>query len=160
MVPLFEVTDDADRDNENFFVNMFQSFEIHKTGFYFSYTYDLTHSLQENILRKINNRMTTVKTEQRVPVESLRSKDAQSRPWESQFMWNRYLVEQFYELLECKLWVLPFIHGYVSQVNFEDMSKETSVTLISRRSRLYAGTRYLKRGINDMGHCSNQVETE
>lgn len=31
---------------------MFNDIEINK-GFYFSYTYDLTRSLQENILRKI-----------------------------------------------------------------------------------------------------------
>jgi len=75
-------------------------------------------------------------------------------------MWNKYLVEDFYELVDCKLWVLPFIHGYVSQFNFEDMNKRCSVILISRRSRHYAGTRYLKRGINELGHSANQVETE
>ena len=75
-------------------------------------------------------------------------------------MWNKYMVEDFYELVECKLWILPFICGYISQINFEDMSKRCSVTLISRRSRHYAGSRYLKRGINDLGHTANEVETE
>jgi len=43
MVPLFEATDNVNRDDENFYVSMFQNFEVQKTGFYFSYTYDLTH---------------------------------------------------------------------------------------------------------------------
>lgn len=160
MIPLFDATDNANRDDENFYVSMFQNIEMQKTGFYFSYTYDLTNSLQENILRKIVNRMETVKGDQKVRLTSLKSKEAQTKPWETMFMWNKYLVEDFYELVECKLWVLPFVHGYISQINFQDMNKKCSVTLISRRSRLYAGTRYLKRGINELGHCANQVETE
>ena len=155
MVPLFLATDNTNRDDETFFVNMFQSLEVHKTGFYFSYTYDLTHNLQENILRKIGNRMETVQSSKKVRVESLKAKEAESEPWESMFMWNKYLVEDFYEYVDCKQWVIPFIHGYVSQINFEDMNKRCSVTLISRRSRHYAGTRYLKRGINDLGFSAN-----
>ena len=34
------------------------------------------------------------------------------------------------------------------------------VTLIARRSRHYAGVRYLKRGVNDEGNVANEVETE
>jgi hypothetical protein len=34
------------------------------------------------------------------------------------------------------------------------------LTLISRRSRHYAGTRYLKRGVNEKGRVANDVETE
>ena len=75
-------------------------------------------------------------------------------------MWNKYHMEDFYELADCKLWVIPFIHGSISQLNFQDMNKKCSVLLISRRSRLYAGTRYLKRGINDLGYSANHVETE
>ncbi|KAM1116862.1 hypothetical protein ACFX15_007055 [Malus domestica] len=35
-----------------------------------------------------------------------------------------------------------------------------SVSLVSRRSRHFAGTRYLKRGVNDGGRVANDVETE
>lgn len=62
--------------------------------------------------------METVKGESKARLESLKSPDAQAKPWEAMFMWNRYLVEDFYELVECKLWVLPFIHGFVSYINF------------------------------------------
>jgi len=34
------------------------------------------------------------------------------------------------------------------------------MTLISRRSRFRAGTRYKKRGLDEDGHCANYVETE
>jgi hypothetical protein len=34
------------------------------------------------------------------------------------------------------------------------------VTLIARRSRYFAGARYLKRGVNDEGNVANEVETE
>eukprot|EP00897_Mesotaenium_endlicherianum_P007069 jgi/Mesen1/6390/ME000329S05561 len=34
------------------------------------------------------------------------------------------------------------------------------ITLIARRSRHFAGTRYLKRGVNDKGRVANDVETE
>ncbi|KAL8149161.1 hypothetical protein AgCh_006245 [Apium graveolens] len=34
------------------------------------------------------------------------------------------------------------------------------LTLIARRSRHYAGTRYLKRGVNEKGQVANDVETE
>jgi len=136
LVPLFTATLDANRDDENNFVNLFSQFEIHKMGFFFSYTYDLTHSLQENILRKVRNRMTTVineKTNERI--HSLKSEEAETKPWESMFMWNKYLMEDLYDLVDCKLWVMPFIHGYIGQMNFEDLNKRCSVILISRRSR-------------------------
>ena len=35
-----------------------------------------------------------------------------------------------------------------------------TLTLIARRSRYFAGTRYRKRGLNDKGHTANDVETE
>jgi hypothetical protein len=34
------------------------------------------------------------------------------------------------------------------------------VTLIARRSRYFAGARFLKRGVNDEGFVANDVETE
>jgi hypothetical protein len=34
------------------------------------------------------------------------------------------------------------------------------LTVVARRSRLFAGARFLKRGINEQGQCANDVETE
>lgn len=38
--------------------------------------------------------------------------------------------------------------------------KILQVILISRRSRIFAGTRFLKRGLNEQGYVANDVETE
>ncbi|KAG6780587.1 hypothetical protein POTOM_013453 [Populus tomentosa] len=38
--------------------------------------------------------------------------------------------------------------------------REFKLALIARRSRHYAGTRYLKRGVNEKGRVANDVETE
>lgn len=35
-----------------------------------------------------------------------------------------------------------------------------TLSLLSRRSRYRAGTRYKRRGLDDTGHCANYVETE
>ncbi|QHO57957.1 Phosphoinositide phosphatase [Arachis hypogaea] len=39
-------------------------------------------------------------------------------------------------------------------------NKDFHLTIIARRSRHYAGTRYLKRGVNEKGRVANDVETE
>ena len=139
-------------------MNLFQQFEVHK-GFFFSYTYDLTHSLQENIMKKIKNR-TESWTVDKTQLSNLRCPEAISRPWETSFMWNKFLVEELYEIVECKLWVIPFINGSVIQSNFSNFNRRNNLVVISRRSRFYAGTRYLKRGISELGDCANFVETE
>ena len=38
--------------------------------------------------------------------------------------------------------------------------QELLVTLIARRSRHFAGTRYIKRGIDQRGYVANEVESE
>lgn len=38
--------------------------------------------------------------------------------------------------------------------------KIIQLTVVARRSRLFAGARFLKRGINEQGNCANDVETE
>jgi len=54
MVPLFVTTERGKphKDAEEKYVNTFKKIGL-DNGFYFSYTYDLTRSLQENILRKV-----------------------------------------------------------------------------------------------------------
>ncbi|KAJ3220558.1 phosphatidylinositol-3,5-bisphosphate 5-phosphatase [Clydaea vesicula] len=54
-----------------------------------------------------------------------------------------------------------------NSINEESLFTEISIfghnifiTLIARRSRFFAGARFLKRGTNDQGHVANDVETE
>ena len=44
LVPMFRVTSAANRDDENRYVKIFEEVAIN-SGFFFSYTYDLTRSL-------------------------------------------------------------------------------------------------------------------
>lgn len=46
------------------------------------------------------------------------------------------------------------------QQNESQSNVPVELTIISRRSIYRAGTRYIKRGIDEDGHCANTVETE
>jgi SacI homology domain len=58
------------------------------------------------------------------------------------------------------MWVKPLIHGFWQQRSFNVDGHALTVTLVARRSKFFAGTRYRKRGINDQGHVANHVEVE
>lgn len=55
---------------------------------------------------------------------------------------------------------MPVVYGDISFANFKSDTKNCSFVLISRRSRRYAGVRYMKRGINEHGNVANFVEVE
>ncbi len=57
-------------------------------------------------------------------------------------------------------WLTPLLHGYYEQLKCSVFGQPLTLTLISRRSRHFAGTRYLKRGMNDKGQVANDVEVE
>lgn len=103
--------------------------------FLVSYSYSLCHTLQANLTK------------------------APSDMFGSRFVWNEYLTRAFRHKV-AKQWVLPLIHGALEQKVLSVFGATVQVTLISRRSRFFAGTRYRKRGINGNGHVANDVETE
>ncbi|KAL6509892.1 hypothetical protein OROGR_022380 [Orobanche gracilis] len=49
---------------------------------------------------------------------------------------------------------------FFKQVKLSEFGFDLSLTLIARRSRLHAGTRYIKRGVNEEGQAANDVEIE
>ncbi|XP_039122953.1 phosphatidylinositol-3-phosphatase SAC1-like isoform X1 [Dioscorea cayenensis subsp. rotundata] len=106
--------------------------------FFFSYTYPIMCSLQQNVLAEGTVMM----------------------PYENMFVWNAFLTQP----IRCKcnntMWTIALVHGHFKQVRMSVFGREFSVALISRRSRHFAGTRYLKRGVNDRGRVANDVETE
>jgi phosphatidylinositol 3,5-bisphosphate 5-phosphatase len=113
-------------------------------NFYFSYTYDLTRSLQDNFL-------------------SSTSKPFPPPPFEDQFAWNRFLTKELEgccSSLSSFHWVMPIIHGAFVQRKLYDYGRTLNVTLLARRSRHFAGTRYLKRGVSEQGKVANDVEHE
>ncbi|SCZ96130.1 BZ3501_MvSof-1269-A2-R1_Chr1-3g01972 [Microbotryum saponariae] len=99
-------------------IHAFQGVDLSK-NFYFSYTYDVTHTLQHNLTRAGGPSLN------------------QDSPW-----------------------VLPLIHGFVDQAKLSVFGRTIYITLIARRSRHFAGARFLKRGANEQGYVANDVETE
>ena len=57
-------------------------------------------------------------------------------------------------------WVIPLIHGFWQQRSLALFGRTLTVSLIARRSKHFAGTRYRKRGVNFKGQVANDVETE
>ncbi|KAF9526072.1 polyphosphoinositide phosphatase [Crepidotus variabilis] len=125
-------------------MNIFKQVDLSK-NFYFSYTYDLTSTLQHNLTGPNwigeNN-----------------------WPINDRFAWNFHMLTspfQSYETPPLKhYWLLPLVHGHVDQAKLTVLGRVVFVTLIARRSRHFAGARYLKRGVNDEGNVANEVETE
>ena len=75
-------------------------------------------------------------------------------------MWNYYLVKEFYEILKRKKWVMPLVHGHIDFKNLQYNGNKFTLVLLARRSRQFAGVRYLKRGLNMEGRPANFVEVE
>ncbi|CAG8658489.1 7801_t:CDS:10, partial [Cetraspora pellucida] len=120
-----------------------------KSGaYYFSYTYDLTHTLQRQ--------------------EQL--SDSASKPlWkraDDRFFWNRYLQSKLIDFTvnnpdqDLSDFILPVIFGFVSIEPAKINNRDIIFSLISRRSRHRVGTRYFSRGIDAEGNVSNFNETE
>lgn len=116
-----------------------------------SYTYDITSSLQHNLTR-------------------MTPEVGGCLPFYDRFAWNFHMLSApFSRTKEAGFkahWLLAMVHGHVDQASMSiPSSTETTkliipteltvlgrvvyVTLIARRSRHYAGARYLKRGVND-----------
>ena len=120
----------------------------------YSYSYDITNTLQTNL--------TTPPHE---------------RPWNTRFMWNYRLLKPAFTLEQPKgrsKWVLPLIHGFVDQASMYQLAprpdrqgfkgeadmveinvfaRTVYLTLIARRSRHFAGARFLTRGANEQVSC-------
>ncbi|XP_014260133.1 phosphatidylinositide phosphatase SAC1 [Cimex lectularius] len=111
--------------------------------FYFSYSYDLSHSIQR--LYHISPDFL------KMPLH-LRA--------EQKFIWNETLLKEVVKVDEYGLFCLPVIHGFVSINTCIVNGRTFTLALISRRSKLRAGSRLFIRGIDPDGNCANFVETE
>lgn len=133
-------------------LHTFRQVDLSK-NFYFSYTYDLTRTLQDNM------------TGSRCPAA------ADAWGYREKFMWNYRLLRPAFA--DCqgapnappgpgdkRVWVLPLVHGFVDQAKLSVLSQVIYVCLIARRSRHFAGARFYRRGIAPDGHVANDVETE
>lgn len=129
------------------------------SGFFFSKSYDLTHTLQENISFQLNRPQGFARETLKVKLrEDHELKDNVS--WKPIYLWNHTHLNEVSQYLTDRRWLTPLIHGYVGYSRIEMLGKLFDLVLISRRSRFFAGTRYLKRGVSEEGKVANDVETE
>jgi hypothetical protein len=120
---------------EQRYVDVFLGVDLTK-NFYFSYTYDLTNTMQWNMHES-------------------------GAEFQEMMLWNYYLLHNgFSRVNKQSPWVIPVIHGFIQQSKISLHGRSIIITLIARRSRHFAGARFLKRGINDRGYVANEVETE
>ncbi|OAA46267.1 SacI domain-containing protein [Metarhizium rileyi] len=149
LVPLTPGKSKADSRNteEQRFLGILSNMDLTKS-FYYSYSYDITRTLQHNIIRErsaLNKGL-------------LLSSDEDLN---TMFIWNSYLLEPANKVLQAAYdWCRPIIHGYVDQAALSIYGRTAHITVIARRSRHFAGARFLKRGANDLGYVANDVETE
>ncbi|OZJ05306.1 hypothetical protein BZG36_01584 [Bifiguratus adelaidae] len=160
------------RVEKNSYINTFQNVDLTR-NFYFSYTYDLTHTLQVNMTR---SHLDTGKkdTSDSIPVQSDEGEEKQkttsTKPFirhgdplyfNEMFVWNHFLLKNgFAKIWRGSDWILPIINGFVDQAKISVFGRNIFLTLIARRSRYFAGARFLKRGANDQGYVANDVESE
>ncbi|EOD22156.1 hypothetical protein EMIHUDRAFT_450701 [Emiliania huxleyi CCMP1516] len=107
--------------------------------FYFSYTYDLSRTLQESAPPL------PLRLRMRAPAA---------------FVWSHYLMLPVLPKLRDGSWLVPLVHGFFRQCSLALCGRLITLTLLARRSRLFAGARLLKRGLCAAGHVANEVETE
>eukprot|EP00760_Papus_ankaliazontas_P037162 PhM_4_TR8436/c0_g2_i1/m.4152 len=129
------------KDDEARYRKLFGDFDMKRELFY-SCSYDLSNTLQRNMLSRGGN---------------LEINDM--------YVWNHNLLQPL--LAQCREdvkllepYIIRLVHGSFSQGSVTGFGRRIVVILASRRSRFYAGTRFMKRGMNDAGHVANHVEVE
>ncbi|KAK4839328.1 hypothetical protein QYF36_021015 [Acer negundo] len=123
--------------NEKRYKKLLSTVDLTK-DFYFSYSYHIMQSLQKN----------------------LSNNGTGKSHYENMFVWNEFLTRGIRNSLKNTSWTVALVYGFFKQVQLSVSGKNVKFTLIARRSRHYAGTRYLKRGVNEKGRVANDVETE
>ncbi|KAI0023110.1 SacI homology domain-containing protein [Xylariomycetidae sp. FL0641] len=141
---------DARNAEESRFLGILDNLDLTKS-FYYSYSYDITRTLQHNVTRE---RIALMEGD---AVPDVTTYDDLN----SMFVWNSHLLKPVAGHLHgCYDWCRPIIHGYIDQAAIDVYGRTAHITIIARRSRYFAGARFLKRGANDLGYVANDVETE
>ncbi|KAH9804834.1 phosphoinositide phosphatase SAC3 [Citrus sinensis] len=123
--------------NENRYKKLLCTVDLTK-DFFFSYSYHIMRSLQKNLYDNQTGQVV----------------------YETMFVWNEFLTRGIRNHLQNTLWTVALVYGFFKQATLSVSGRDFKLTLIARRSRHYAGTRYLKRGVNEKGRVANDVETE
>lgn len=111
-------------------------------GIYFSYGYDLTHTMQR--LHSVPSEFHKISLANRA---------------DSRFLWNGNLLKN-YSHQQFARFTLPIIQGFVAINRVMVNGHQLSCSVVSRRNVNRAGTRLFMRGIDGQGNVANFVETE
>mmetsp|Transcript_6949 Transcript_6949/g.22601 ORF Transcript_6949/g.22601 Transcript_6949/m.22601 type:complete len:1149 (+) Transcript_6949:549-3995(+) len=133
---------------EQRYLGLFQFIDLTK-DFFFSYTYDLTRTLQHNMAVASPIKLACVNPQSRA-----------MHTWNSYLGANASIVHEQHIEIGLSVWVITLIHGAFVQRRCSFFGQIAHLYLLARRSRHFAGTRYLKRGVSDAGHVANDVELE
>ncbi|KAF8113397.1 hypothetical protein N665_0050s0053 [Sinapis alba] len=106
--------------------------------FFFSYSFNIMRSFQKNMC----------------------DRESGGALYKKMFVWNEFLTRGIRHHLQNTVWTVALVYGFFKQTSLSEAGRNFKLTLIARRSRHNAGTRYLKRGINESGNVANDVETE
>ena len=165
-IPLFfskEIKNEKEYNLELKYLSIFQSMDC-LNQMYYSYSYNLTKTLQRNYIENLKKEIITKSLKTKKKNSSNSNKKKEKNPLKEvtsdYFLFNYYHQKEFYPILKNKNWCLFIIFGFFCQNCTEIYGFRFLITVIARRNRNYAGTRYLKRGINDDGNVANDVETE
>ena len=182
-------TQSNNTENNKFEKKIFEEivkiFQDNNGSFYFSYTYDLTNSIERK-----QEQFEEIKLKQKEEDTIL-----MKPKWkcvDEKFFWNKALLSELIdfdvsnlnrndidnfdskveqsEIIKEELkirdnFILPLIQGFVQIENFVSTETDTGdvevrIALISRRSRYRLGTRFKRRGVDENGNVANFVETE
>ena len=137
---MLHLTQEQVADN-NTYLNMVE--QVLSTPYhYFSYSYDLTHSLQR--LHGFGPHSWKLSLLERA---------------DARFVWNKHLLSPF-KRPEFHHFGLPLIHGFISINQCVINGQSFTWSILSRRSIYRAGTRLHRRGVDKHGNVANFVETE
>uniref|UniRef100_A0A3P9M5T0 FIG4 phosphoinositide 5-phosphatase n=2 Tax=Oryzias TaxID=8089 RepID=A0A3P9M5T0_ORYLA len=158
------------------YVRIFQNVDL-SSNFYFSYSYDLSHSLQCNLtllqrpyeqwLSEASSAEDKVHTQSKQDSFDIFEEEGlptqvvyglRNQPY-YKYVWNGKLLERVKDTVHPD-WLMYIIHGFCGQSKLLIYGRPVHITLIARRSSRFAGTRFLKRGANCEGDVANEVETE
>ncbi len=136
------------------YLKIFERNFANECEYLFSYTYLLPASLQAQVTRP----------------------DGATVEVSEQFTWNHYLLEVLASgapgagggvpaAAFVSEWCTPIVQGFFGSRSLlvpasGGARRHIHVCLLARRSRHFAGTRFLRRGVNADGHVANEVETE
>lgn len=157
LIPLqFDYRRAVKYSDEEKLLAIFKYLDLSKT-FYFSYTYDITNSLQTTFLSNKRAAQSGAKPDSLAETLRAASSDRNSR-----FVWNNLLLQPVLRQAEMATfdWFRPVIHGFIDQASISIYGRKIYITIIARRSHHFAGARFLKRGVNTSGNVANEIETE